>query len=226
MNVLIVSPHADDEVLGCGGSIRKHVEASDRVFVLICTNGNVGAPELFSEELITLVREEALKAHALFGIEDTIFWDLPAPRLSTYEGYRISNMFVELFNKIRPDLVYIPHRGDIHADHSAVFDAVMVAARPIASHRISKILAYETLSETEWSHPYPDQAFIPNYFNLLSEEQLDMKLEAMKLYKSQLKSPPHPRSLESIKSLARTRGSSMNADYAEAFHLIRSIKST
>lgn len=226
MSVLVVAPHADDEVLGCGGTMRKHVEASDRVFVLICTNGNVGAPEIFSEDDITLVREEALKAHAIIGVEDSIFWDLPAPRLSTYESYRISNMFTEIFNNIKPDIVYLPHHGDIHADHKSVFDAAMVAARPISSHRIGKILAYETLSETEWSHPYPDQVFIPNYFNLLTKEQLDIKLEAMKLYRSQLKSTPHARSLENIKNLAKFRGSSMNSFHAEAFQLIRSIKST
>jgi LmbE family N-acetylglucosaminyl deacetylase len=225
MNILIVAPHADDEVLGCGGTIRKHVEGKDRVFVLICTNASVGAPELFSEADIAMIREETLQVRALLGIEDTIFWDLPAPRLSTYDNYRISDMFAKLFKGIRPDMVYIPHRGDIHTDHKTVFDAVMVAARPIGNQRIGTILAYETLSETEWSHPYPDQAFIPNYFNLLSEEQVAMKLEAMKLYKSQLKPPPHPRSLETIKNLASLRGSFMNADYAEAFQVIRSIKS-
>lgn len=223
MIVLVVAPHADDEVLGCGGSIRKHVENSDDVTVLVCTNASMGAPELFSGENIAAIRQEAEKAHGLLGISRSVFWDLPAPRLSTFEGYKISNMFLELFGEIRPDILYLPHRGDIHNDHGTIFDAAMVAARPIGEHRISSIFSYETLSETEWALPFPDRAFIPNHFNLLSREHMDAKLEAMKIYKSQLKSPPHPRSLESIKNQAKLRGATMNAGFAEAFQVIRTI---
>ena len=79
--ILVIAPHADDEVLGCGGTIKKKAREGDEVYVLIMTNAHVGAPELFSENLISRVRGEALKAHVLLGVKQTVFFDFPAPVL-------------------------------------------------------------------------------------------------------------------------------------------------
>ena len=78
-NVLVIAPHADDEVLGCGATISKLSKAGCNVYVLISTNASVGAPELFGPDIIRQVRSEALEAHKLLGVKETTFLELPAP---------------------------------------------------------------------------------------------------------------------------------------------------
>ena len=60
-NILIIAPHCDDEILGCGGSMSKHVQNRHNVYVAIVTNGHIGAPELFSKEGTEKVRGEAFQ---------------------------------------------------------------------------------------------------------------------------------------------------------------------
>jgi LmbE family N-acetylglucosaminyl deacetylase len=223
MNILIVAPHADDEVLGCGGIMAKYSAVGHHVYVAIMTNAHLGDAELFSIEGIKAVREEALKAHDLLGIKETFFYDFPAPRLDTSPAYQISNELCELYNKLKIDILYLPHRGDIHKDHTIIFNAGLVAARPINGCSVRTILTYETLSETEWAAPFGSDVFIPNVYELINE-YLSLKINAMKFFISQLKQFPHSRSLESIENLAKFRGATIGKNYAEAFALIREIK--
>ena len=127
-----------------------------------------------------------------------------------------------MINEVQPEIVYIPHRGDINKDHRLVFDAAMVAARPKPGSPIKEILSYETLSETGWSAPFVENAFIPNVYVDISET-LEIKLRAISAYKKELKEFPHPRSLEAISALAKLRGSSIGVGAAEAFMLIREL---
>jgi LmbE family N-acetylglucosaminyl deacetylase len=110
----------------------------------------------------------------------------------------------------------------MHADHRAVYQATMVATRPINSCPIRRLLCYEVLSETEWASPFGNDAFIPTVFVDISE-YLDRKLKAVACYRSQLKQPPHSRSLQAIEALARLRGSTVSLQAAEAFMLVREI---
>ena len=90
-NVLVIAPHADDEILGCGGTISKHIEQGDSVYVAVMTNASIGAPELFNEEQIKETREEAKRSHKYLGIKETFFFDFPAPQLEQYPQYKIAN---------------------------------------------------------------------------------------------------------------------------------------
>lgn len=222
-NVLIVAPHADDEVLGCGGFIQYMQSKGAKIYVAIMTNAHIGAPELFSYEDVCKVRDEAKRAHRLLKITETFFYDFPAPVLDQFPNYKISNALFSLVSKLGITTVCVPHRGDIHKDHRAVFEAALVACRPINGILVRKVMSYETLSETEWAPPFGDDAFIPNVFYGLSNEQMNVKLEAMRYYESQLKSPPSPRSLEIIKALGQFRGATVEQNYAEAFMMIRDI---
>jgi len=221
---LVLAPHADDEVLGCGGTIARKVREGHEVYVSILTNASVGAPELFSEKDVQRSRAEAKNAHELLGVKATKFSELPAPRLEQYPQYMIANEITTIIKDVQPNVLLIPHRGDLHLDHGVIFNASLVAARPVGSHKISRILAYETLSETEWGHPFPEKAFIPNYFVPLSEGDLQKKLAAMQSFSSQIKQSPHPRSIEGIQTLAAHRGMSVNNKYAEAFILVREVE--
>ncbi len=221
--ILIIAPHADDEVLGCGGVIAKVAEEGGTTVVAVLTNASVGAPELFSESAVEVVRTEASAAHLALGVTESVFLDLPAPQLDQYPQYKVANIICELIKKFQPGTVLTPHRGDLHLDHGAIFNATLVAARPQGRMTINTVMAYETLSETNWGHPYPDAAFIPNFYIRLSELQMKRKLEAMAQYRSQLKEFPHPRSLHALKSLGALRGASVGAPAAEAFVIVRDI---
>ena len=199
------------------------VNLGDEVYVLIATNASVGAPELFSPQAIKTVREEALVAHRLLGIKDTLFLELPAPALDQYPCYKIANAIVDVMKKLEIDTVYIPHRGDSHKDHRAIHEAAMVACRPLPGARVKRVYAYETLSETEWGEPIPSEMFVPNRFVAVSESEFEMKLKAMSCFKSQLREFPSTRSLESIEALGKLRGATVGEKRAEAFEVIREI---
>jgi LmbE family N-acetylglucosaminyl deacetylase len=222
--ILIIAPHADDEVLGCGGSIVRFSEEGHDVIVVVMTNASVGAPEIFSADSISRVRAEALDSHKLLGVKETLFLDLPGPQLDQYPSYRISDAIAALIKTHRPDTLLVPHHGDLHVDHRVVFDAALVAARPQNGMSVRKILAYETLSETDWVNPTGGAVFAPNYYVGLTEQQLETKLNAMNVFKSQLREFPHPRSLVSLEALARLRGGCVGRVAAEAYVLVRSIQ--
>jgi LmbE family N-acetylglucosaminyl deacetylase len=220
MKILIVAPHPDDEILGCGGTIKKLASQGRQVIVLVVTRGK---KELYPEERIKNVRHEALEAHGLLGVTQTRFLDFPAPELDKISLAEISGAISNVITEFGIDTVFIPHRGDIHHDHKAVFNAGLVASRPVCDYTVRRILSYETLSETEWAAPYGDSAFIPHYFINISDVFVT-KLEAFKCYKSQLREFPNPRSLKSIEALATLRGSTVGFTHAEAFMTIRIIE--
>jgi len=218
--ILVIAPHNDDEIIGMGGTILKHIDNGDEVSVCIVTRGY---PPLFSEEGTALNKEETKRCHKFMGISKTCCFDLPAAMLESVERHKLNAMFVDLIQEIKPDIVYIPHYGDMQKDHQLVVDASMVALRPKYSHVVQKIYAYETLSETGWNVPSIQNEFIPNAFVDISS-YLDRKLECMRFYKSQLADFPQARSIGAIEHLARYRGALMGMQAAEAFMTIRELR--
>lgn len=221
--ILVIAPHADDEVLGCGATMAKACAKGDEVFVLICTNASVGAPELFSAELIKQIRSEALTAHRLIGVKESFFLEFPAPALDQFPRYKMSNEISAIIKKIGADTVYIPHRGDCHKDHAIIHECAMVACRPLANCSVKHVYAYEALSETEWGEPIAADYFAPVKYNTFTSEEFQKKLDAMSCFKSQLYPFPASRSLEAIEALAKYRGCAVSAERAEAFEVLRDI---
>lgn len=221
--IIVVAPHADDEIIGCGATIAKHIEQGDEVVIIIATNASMGASELFSKEDIQQVREEALEAHKLLGVKETVFLEFPAPALNAYPEYKISLELSKVFQRFCPTHLYLPHPGDIHQDHKAIYRASLVAARPQGADKINKIYCYETLSETEWT-PMQERPFVPNHFIDVTSV-FHKKEEAMKCFKSQIKTFPHSRSLETFEALAKYRGATVGVERAEAFVVERQILS-
>jgi LmbE family N-acetylglucosaminyl deacetylase len=215
MQILVFAPHNDDEVLGVGGTIAKYVSNNHNVYICEVTKSS-------SEERLKLLREEASKAHEILGVRKTYFLDFPVVRLKEVPLIDINASFTEVVNEVRPDIVFIPHKGDMHMDHYVVSHSAMVAMRPIRGLRVKEIYAYETLSETEWNIPSVENAFIPNVWNDITDF-IEIKKQAMSCYQSQIQEPPHPRSNEIIETLARLRGSTIGVPYAESFMLVRKI---
>jgi len=216
MKILIIAPHPDDEVLGCGGTIAKYAKNGSEVYLCVVTKGYT--PD-WSEEFLKNRPKEIEKANKILGIKKTYFLDYPTVKLDTIPQKELNEAISKVVNEVKPDILYIPHKGDLNKDHRLVFESSLVATRP-ANHKVKKILSYETLSETEWGQPI--EVFIPNVYVDISET-LGKKIEAMKAYGSELKQYPHPRSLEIIETLAKKRGSEVGVKFAEAFILIKEI---
>lgn len=217
--VLVIAPHPDDEVLGAGGTIARLSDAGAEVVVGVVSRGG---PPLFDPTAVEQVRGEAQAAHAHLGVARTAFLSQPAARLDEVPHHRLNQAIADLLREVSPDTLLLPFVGDIHLDHQLTFLSGMVAARPHRASFPSRILCYETLSETNWNAPLLSPTFAPNVFVDIAA-QLERKLEAMSLYGSQQRDFPHERSLATIRALAMLRGSTVHRPAAEAFMLVRQV---
>ena len=215
--ILILSPHCDDEILGCGGAISKYSKKNFEINVLILTNANKGAPEIYTKQTINFIRKESEIANKFVGTKKLYFENLPALNLKLYPTYKISKIINKYIVNIKPEVVFIPSENDIHEDHKIIFNAAKVSMRTNKKSNLKKILSYEVLSETEWNEN--EKSFNPNYFVKLNKSDIDKKIKAFLKYKSQVKKFPHPRSKEAILNLSRVRGSQVFMEYAEAFRV-------
>lgn len=219
MKILVIAPHPDDEILGVGATMAKYLSNGDEVYVCIATKGVM---PLFNDESVRKIRIETNEAHKLLGINKTFFLEFPSVMLEQIPRHEINEKICNIVQDIKPNIVYIPHFGDMQKDHQIIAEAAMVAVRPKYAHKVNEVYAYETLSETEWNNPHNANAFLPNVYNDVSE-YLRIKIEAMQCFESQLSDFPNPRSLEAIKALAKYRGATVSVRAAEAFMLIRKI---
>jgi N-acetylglucosamine malate deacetylase 1 len=218
-NVLVVVAHPDDELLGVGGTLLKHKKVGDKITVLILGDGeesrNVGvdvpgrqlmaeavAKELGSELILERFKDNEFDTHSLLSIAKVI------------EG---------TVEKVKPDVIYTHHLGDLNIDHRMTAEAVLTAGRPMPGNQISEILLFETVSSTEWQFPRAEYAFMPNvYINI--ENELKEKLELLKFYDREMREFPHARSYEAITALATKRGVEVGFKAAEAFVLARQLR--
>ena len=217
MRVLVIAAHMDDEVLGVGATIAKHVAAGDEVHVcIVCKRAydHKFDPQINREE-----KAATHRAAEILGYRNIDFLDLRDELLDE----KLLDVIVPLeacVGRVRPEVVYTHHRGDSNQDHRAVLQASLIACRPISSHRVRKLLCYEVPSSTDIAPPFPEYAFQPNYWVDVAGF-LDRKIDAMKAYVREMKEFPHPRSAKGIEVLAQKRGMEMGLNAAEAFMLIR-----
>lgn len=216
MKIIVFAPHNDDEVLGVGGTIAKYTAKGDEVYICEVTVGT-------NKERAKKIKEEALNAHKILGVKKTFFLDFPVVNLNQVPTKELNEKIHQIVQKVKPEIAYIPHKGDMHIDHKIVAESTMVALRPVDSPQLKAIYAYETLSETEWNIPSIDNAFNPNVYEDITDT-IGIKIEAMKCYQSQLYEFPHPRSLQAIEVLSQLRGSTICVNNAESFMLVREIK--
>lgn len=209
MKILVIAPHPDDEVLGCGGTIKKHSNNGEEVYLCIVTKAYT--PD-WTQEFIDNRKKEISCANDILGIKETIFLDLPTVKLDTIGSKKLNDLISECIDKVKPEILYIPFAKDINKDHCLISEASLIASRPKPYSSIKKVLFYS----------YEALSFIPNLYIDISDTLKD-KLKAMSCYKSELKDYPHPRSLEAIKVSAQKRGIEAGLKAAEAFILIREV---
>jgi LmbE family N-acetylglucosaminyl deacetylase len=216
---LVLAPHPDDEILGVGGAMARWAGEGHAVTVAVVTRGR---PPLYTQAEEECCRAEARAAHARLGLGPAQHLDLPAAELDRLAHRELNERLAELLRRCAPDELYLPFPGDLHRDHQLVFQSALVAARPCRPGAPRRVFAYETLSETNWNAPYLTPGFRPTHFVDVTAT-LDDKLAAMACYRSQLRSPPHERSLEALRALAVLRGATVGVGAAEAFVTVRTV---
>jgi N-acetylglucosamine malate deacetylase 1 len=228
--VLVIAPHPDDEVFGCGGFIHRLKEAGAAVHVLYMTvgttpdfsaRGQSTATERMAE-IERVARMLRFDGHAVAFPGDQFHLQLDAvPRRELVHVIeRASPLSLE---QLRPDVVIAPSLGDYNQDHQAVYEATMTALRPSGSdyrELPAVVLTYE-LPYQPWS-PVAAQP-TPGLLVPLRPADLTAKLAALELYRSQLKSTSGPVSLRGAETLARFRGLQCGAPAAEAYHVKRLV---
>jgi N-acetylglucosamine malate deacetylase 1 len=221
MRILAIAPHPDDETLGCGGALLKHKAQGDSISWLVVTRGH--EPQ-WSTDLLAKKEQEIEKVKAAYEFEQIFRANLPTIRLDTLPVEQVINAISEAISAAKPDIVFLNHHGDVHSDHRVVFEATMSVLKPFysARHGVKRVLSYEILSSTDAMPAGVARAFVPNVFIDISKF-IERKLEIMDLYATEVHEYPMPRSLDSIRALARLRGSTIGAEYAEAFSLVREV---
>lgn len=219
--VLVFAVHPDDETLGCGGALLKHKAKGDYIYWLIAT----GIKEEQGFEKSKVLREEGeIESVAkMYNFDGVYRLGLPPMKLDELPMSKIINKISEVVDKIKPNVVYLPFRGDVHTDHRVIFDAAYSCIKNFRHPFVKKILMMETISETEFSSNLDETAFIPNYLIDISDF-LDKKLDIIKIYKGEIGKHPFPRSLENIRALAIFRGAMAGCKYAEGFMVLKEIK--
>lgn len=216
---LVLAPHPDDEVLGCGGTMARLAQAGCAVHVAIVTRAD---PPQFPPDLVATGRREAAAAHSLLGVRQTHYLDLPAAALDGVAEAELNRRIGAIVESVAPEVLFIPFLGDVHGDHQRVFQAAMVAARPRSRNALRAVLAYETLSETNWYAAPITPGFLPNCF-LDIAATIEAKIEAFACFESQVRAFPDERSLTAIRALAQVRGATVYREAAEAFMAVRQV---
>lgn len=226
MNILVVSAHPDDEVLGCGGTIARLVQEKHNVYIAILGEGITSRyqqREQADKSLLEALREKSQRVAELLRAKEIFTFDLPDNRFDTVPLLDIVKLIENLIERLHPQVIYTHHGGDLNVDHRQVFQATLTATRPMPGCRVKSIYTYEIASSTEWALGKLSPVFQPNVFVDI-HNTLDIKLQAMALYESEARAFPHPRSAEALRAIACRWGSVAGFEAAEAFELIRELR--
>jgi len=220
--VLCVAAHADDEVLGIGGTLARHAGDGGEVITLILSDGE--AAKLDDKPRCEDRRACALAAARVMGSRDVVFGGIEDQRFDSVPLIDVIKVIENLVGDFQPQVVYTHHGGDANTDHHVVFQATYAACRPLSRHArsIRRLLCYETPSSTEQAPALAHYAFTPNVY-VDVDAVWPTKLAALECYASELLEWPHPRSIAYIDALALKRGGESGCRRAEAFTLIREV---
>ena len=214
--ILVVAVHPDDETLGCGGTLLKHKANGDKIHWLICTSLNKNHDYYQNRE------KEINKVSKIFNFDSVHNLQFETTKMDQYNMNEIIEKISKVINKVKPNIIYLPFKEDVHTDHKKVFEASYSCTKSFRYPFIKKIYMMETLSETEFAPSTKKDSFIPNTFVDVSK-YMDKKIKIMKVYKSEIDKYPFPRSIRSIKAAASLRGSTSGCNFAESFMLLKEI---
>lgn len=223
MKVLVIAAHPDDEVLGCGATIARHARQGDEVSITIMGTGALSREDSCAED-VSALGEQAQKAGKVLGAKSVRVLDLPDNRFDSLDRLAVIRKIEDELRRETPDVIYTHHAGDLNVDHRRTFEAVVTACRPQGKGKVSRVLSFEVPSSTEWQAPTGHVPFVPNVFVDVTET-LQVKAEALKIYPEEMRSFPHPRSIDAVRALASWRGAMAGFGAAESFVLVRELLS-
>ena len=222
--ILIVVAHPDDEVLGCFGTVARLIQEGYEAYTLILGEGKTSRDEkrVTSNKIneLEILNEEIKCANNIIGIKKVFVESFPDNRFDSVDLLDIVKVITKIKDIVKPDIIFTHFENDLNIDHQITYQAVITATRPMENESVKEIYSFEVLSSTEWNYPL---SFSPNtYFDITNT--IDLKIQAMEEYNSELCQYPHPRSLEGIELHSKHLGMQVGKKYIEAFKLIRSIK--
>ncbi len=222
--ILIVAAHPDDEVLGCFATVARLIKEGYEGYTLILGEGKTSRDESRivenKKDELKILNQEIIEANQTIGIKKVFIETFPDNRFDSVDLLDIIKAISKVKEEINPDIIFTHYEHDLNIDHQITYKAVITATRPMVDECVKEIYSFEILSSTEWNYPL---SFSPDtYFDI--SDTIDLKLDAMKKYNSELCSYPHPRSLEGIELNAQYQGMRVGKEYVEAFKVIRSLK--
>ncbi len=209
-------------MLGCFATVAQMIKDGDEAYTLILSKGKQSRGATSSDE-IALLSDEMTQANNLIGIKKVFQFNFPDNMFDSIPMLDIVQVIEKIKYDIKPNIIFTHHFGDINIDHQIVYKAVLTATRPIKDEPVKTIYTMEIPSSTEWNAFTKDTAFIPNVFFDITNT-IDLKVDAMAIYDSELREYPHPRSLKYLKELAHINGVKVGVRYTENFYLVRSIR--
>lgn len=212
---LVIAPHALDEVLGCGGTMRRAARGGAEVRTLVLTGGD--------SERHQRLKAAALAAAQVLATKPPTFLDLPENRTDTLGLSELIAPIERAVGDFKPDRVVVSHGGNLNIDHQRAFAATATACRPLPGSPVVDLLAYEVRSSTDWAPNGVYASFEPDVFVDISAD-LEAKMEALELYEFEMRPEPHARSLTAMRALAALRGGTVGVAAAEAFALMRRVE--
>lgn len=222
--ILIVAAHPDDEVLGCFGIVARLIKEGYEAYTLILGEGKTSRDEEKmvenKKDEIELLNSEIIRANNVIGIKKVFIESFPDNRFDSVDLLDIVKVVSKIKEEIKPDIIFTHYENDLNIDHRITYQAVITATRPMADECVKEIYSFEILSSTEWNYPLSFSADV--YFDI--SDTVDLKVQAMKKYTSELCKYPHPRSLEGIELNAKYQGMSVGKKYVEAFKSVRVIR--
>ncbi len=222
--ILIVAAHPDDEVLGCFGTVSKLIKEGYEAYTLILGEGKTSRLDTRkieeNKEQLEILNDEIKKANDIIGIKKCFVYDFPDNRFDSVDLLDIIKVISKIKEEIKPDIIFTHYENDLNIDHKITYQAVITATRPLENESVKEIYSFEILSSTEWQYPI---SFSPDVFFDI-QDTIELKLNAMQCYKSELCLYPHPRSVEGIELNAKYNGMRVGKNYVEAFKSVRVIK--
>ena len=217
MKILILACHADDEILGVGGTICRHIEKGDDVHVCVVTTPL--KPEWdndfkWTDKTILDKLQEQKIVDKYLGITKRHFLKHSVLELNKIGRALFNYSIQKIINKIDPDVIYTHWDGDLNYMHQLVSLATIIGVRP---PRKTTVYMYEMESSQ-----FARIGFKPNYYVDISD-YIGKKIEAFALYASEYRKDRHPRNAEGITTFARYRGQEVGLEYVEAFILIKEV---
>lgn len=215
--ILIVSPHADDEILGCGGLIEKSCRYGNEVKVVVMAVGTIQHRHNVEPVVATTRKQELQAALAYLGCKqfEIVYTDKDS-LLDTIPRKEIVSKLDALLQDFSPTMVFIP-LPSYHQDHIVLYEACIAALRPNPDRLVNVIAMYEYPFVT-WQF---DKFWHTGELYLDLTDTIDKKITAFQMHQSQLRPNNHLLSPTSVREFARFRGLEVGLAYAEKYYLLR-----